>query len=213
MIDILLLTDLHGQYGNLDSFLNIDADMIFIAGDLTNFGPVEPVKEILSQIDVPCFVIPGNCDPKELISVLESSNGVSLHGVSMEIGRITITGAGGSNPTPFDTPFELTEEEIDRIIEHATENTKPNIHNILLTHAPPKGYLDLAGGEHVGSESVRKHLKKFDLICCGHIHEQKGIKEVDGVTIVNPGPASEGKCALIRLGDEPKEIEIKFLTV
>jgi len=41
----------------------------------------------------------------------------------------------------------------------------------------------------------------------------KCVKEVDGTIVVNPGPAFEGKCALITLGDEPKEIRVELLTV
>jgi hypothetical protein len=176
-------------------------------------GPCEPVIQILEEIDVPCFAIPGNCDPKEILQTLEDSSAVSLHGASIDIGKITIVGVGGSNPTPFSTPFEMNEEEIEALLNSAEERVKPNIHNILLCHAPPFDTLDDVGGKSVGSSSLRSHMKKYDLVCCGHIHDQPGIKEVDGTVVVNPGPASEGRCALITLGDEPKEIRVELLTV
>jgi Icc-related predicted phosphoesterase len=37
--------------------------------------------------------------------------------------------------------------------------------------------------------------------------------EEDGVIVVNPGPASEGNCAIIALGDESRDIKIELLTV
>ncbi len=87
------------------------------------------------------------------------------------------------------------------------------VHNVLLSHCPPMGALDEVDGQHVGSTSVRNHMKAFDLICCAHIHEQRGVTELDGVKIVNPGMASDGHCALIHFGDTAKEIGIELLTV
>jgi Icc-related predicted phosphoesterase len=56
-------------------------------------------------------------------------------------------------------------------------------------------------------------MTQFDLVCCAHIHEARGIAEVDGVTVVNPGSASDGYGALIRFGKEPKDIHIELITV
>ncbi|WFN35942.1 metallophosphoesterase [Methanomicrobium antiquum] len=211
MMKVLLLSDLHGQYGRMGSFLELDPDLVLISGDLTDMGPCEPVIQLIDEINVPCFAIPGNCDPKEILQTLEESGAVSLHGASIDIGKITIVGIGGSNPTPFKTPFELEEEEIDSILKDAEGRVRQNVHNILLCHAPPYGTLDDVGGNNVGSQSLKEHMKKYDLVCCGHIHDQSGVKEVEGTIVVNPGPASEGRCALITLGEEPKEIRVELL--
>ena len=56
-------------------------------------------------------------------------------------------------------------------------------------------------------------MKDFDLVCCAHVHDQRGVADVDGVKVVNPGPASDGYCALIHLGDEAKDIKIELLQV
>jgi hypothetical protein len=56
-------------------------------------------------------------------------------------------------------------------------------------------------------------MTSFDLVCCAHVHEQRGIVEEEGVKIVNPGPASMGNCAMIHFGDESKQIKIELLTV
>lgn len=213
MTRVLLLADLHGQYGKLDSFLALNPELVIIAGDITQFGPCEDALEVLSRIDVPCFAVPGNCDPKELAESLEESEAVSLHGSTISIGKITLTGIGGSNRTPFGTPNELTEEEIAALLERATERMEKNVHNILVCHAPPHGTLDRIGDARVGSTALRKEMKRFDLVCCAHIHEAKGVEEEDGVVVVNPGAASEGHCALITLGDESRDIRIELLTL
>ncbi|HUK93106.1 MAG TPA: metallophosphoesterase [Methanomicrobiales archaeon] len=213
MTRVLLLADLHGQYGKMESFLALEPDLVIIAGDITQFGPCEDALELLAEIDVPCFAIPGNCDPREIIKALEESNAVALHGSTMTLGNMTLAGIGGSNKTPFDTPLELSEEEIDALLSEATERMEKNVHNILVCHAPPHGTLDHVGDARVGSKALRKHLGRFDLVCCAHIHEEKGVIEEDGVIVVNPGPAAEGNCALITLGSEPRNIKVELLTV
>ncbi len=213
MKDVLLLADLHGQYGKMDSFMDLSPDAVFIAGDLTNMGPAEDVVPVLERIDVPCFAVPGNCDPREILPVLEKSDCVSLHASHINLGRYTLAGIGGSNPTPFNTPFEMTDKQIDDILHQVVAGMDNALHKVLITHAPPLGTLDFIGGNHVGSSSLRKHMDKFDLVCCAHIHEARGITEVDGVKIVNPGTAAVGECAMIHFGDTPKDIRIELLAV
>jgi len=213
MTRVLLIADLHGRYDRMDSFLALDPDLVIIAGDITQFGPCEDALELLGRIDVPCFAIPGNCDPRELPAAIEESEAVSLHGSTMSLGNLTLTGLGGSNPTPFGTPFELPEEEIDALLAGAGAKGEKNVHNILVCHAPPLGTLDRVGEARVGSGAIRRHLARFDLVCCAHVHEAKGVLEEDGTIVVNPGPASEGNCALITLGDESGDIGIELLTV
>ncbi len=213
MMDVLLLADLHGQFGKIDSFLDLGADAVFIAGDLTDMGPADSVEPLMSRIDVPCFVVPGNCDPKEILDVLEHSDSVCLHASQINLGKISIAGVGGSNPTPFKTPFEMTDKQIDDILHEIMPKLDRTVHTVLLSHAPPYGTLDVINGEHVGSVSIQRHMKSFDLICCAHIHEQRGIMEVEGTKVVNPGMASTGNCAMIHFGKESKDIKIELLTV
>jgi hypothetical protein len=176
-------------------------------------GPAESAIDLLSRIDVPAFAVPGNCDPPDMVEFLEQSDCVCVHRSHFGLGRISIIGVGGSNPTPFCTPFELTDHQIDEILSAVIPRRERAVHNVLLSHAPPFGILDLAGENHVGSRSVLKHLPSFDLVCCAHIHEAKGIVEKDGVRVVNPGMAATGECALIHFGPEPKAIGIELITV
>ena len=213
MTDVLLIADLHGQFGKIDSFLELNPEAVFIAGDITNMGPVDAVDDVLARIDVPCFAVPGNCDPREILETLEHSDAVNMHGHQMNLGKMTIVGIGGSNPTPFGTPFELTDKQIDDVLSSAMKKMEKATHNILLTHAPPFETLDKPAGEHIGSHSIRKHMKAFDIVCCAHIHEARGVMDVDGVKVVSPGPAMDGNCAMIRFGNDARDIKIELLTV
>ena len=213
MKDVLLIADLHGEFGKIDSFLELSPDAVFIAGDITNMGPVDSVDEVLSRIDVPCFAVPGNCDPREIIDAIEHSDTVCLHGSRINLGTMTIVGVGGSNPTPFGTPFELNDKQIDDLLHKAMAKMERTVHNVLLCHAPPYGFLDKPAGEHVGSKSIGRHMKTFDLVCCAHIHEQRGVMDVDGTKVINPGAAMMGYCAMLHFGNEPKDIKVELLTV
>lgn len=213
MMDVLLLADLHGEFGKIESFLELSPDAIFIAGDITNMGPADAVESLFSRIDVPTFAVPGNCDPREILDALEHSDCVCLHGASMNLGKISLVGIGGSNPTPFNTPFEMTDKQIDDLLQSILKKVERATHNVLISHAPPQGFLDEAGGNHVGSASVRKHMHSFDLVCCAHIHEQRGIVENEGVKVVNPGMAALGQGAMIHFGNEPKDIKIELIQV
>ncbi|MGP8085923.1 MAG: metallophosphoesterase family protein [Methanoregula sp.] len=213
MKDVLLIADLHGQFGKIDSFLELNPEAVFIAGDITNMGPVDAVDDVLSRIDVPCFAIPGNCDPKEILDTLEHSDAVCLHGAQINLGSMSIVGVGGSNPTPFNTPFELTDKQIDDVLHQGMAKMERTVHNILVCHAPPYETLDLVNGERVGSQSIRRHINDFDLVCCAHIHEQRGVTDVNGVKIINPGPAMDGYCAMLHFGNEAKDIKVELLTV
>ncbi|MDR3102198.1 MAG: metallophosphoesterase [Methanocalculaceae archaeon] len=208
------MTDIHGRYEIIPKiFEEEEPDYVLIGGDLTDFGPLEGIIPALEEIPAPTFVIPGNCDPKEILQVIEASGAISLHKKSIDIGRITVTGLGGSNTTPFNTLFEMGEEEMAADISKVLAKTKKNRWNILLTHAPPKGALDDIGSDgslHVGSESVAAFAREFDIICCGHIHEQKGIAVFERRICVNPGPAFEGNYAVIRLlNEEDPVIELR----
>jgi Icc-related predicted phosphoesterase len=213
MKDVLLIADLHGQFGKIDSFLDLSPEAVFIAGDITNMGPVDAVDEVLSRIDVPCFAVPGNCDPREIIDTLEQSDTVCLHGSQINLGKLTIVGLGGSNPTPFGTPFEMTDKQIDDVLHRAMNKMEKTVHNVLLTHTPPYQTLDKINGEHVGSQSIRRHMKSFDLVCCAHIHEQRGVMDIDGVKVINPGAAMDGYCAMLHFGTESRDIRVELLTV
>lgn len=214
MMKALLLADLHGIYDHIDPLLATDPDCLFIAGDLTQMGPVEEISAFTQSLGLPILAVPGNCDPRESLACLDDSDAVCLHGSSITFGSVTIAGIGGSNPTPFGTPFECSEEEIDSLLENLLKRMQKNRINILISHAPPFGLLDeVAPDVHVGSESIRKHLGAFDIVCCAHIHEQRGVVKEGNTVVVNPGPASEGYGALIRIGDEDGEIEIELITV
>ncbi len=205
MTEIVFLTDIHGNTEAALSIFDIEEpDLVLIGGDVTDLGEsLDGVIPFLDEIPAPTFVVPGNCDRREIIQVFEASSAVSIHKKTFDMEDITIAGLGGSNPSPFSTPFEHQEEEITEILDSMLSSMKKNRWNILVSHAPPYGVLDeVAPDVHVGCHAAAAVIREFDLVCCGHIHEQKGVAELNGRICVNPGPAKEGNYAVITLDDE-----------
>ncbi len=197
---LLALSDLHGDYSRVRAILDQagDFDAVMIAGDITNFGPDERALDLLEMFAEPVFAIPGNCDNPSILRVLDE-NTINLHNSSHTLQGLTFVGLGGSNPTPFNTPFELSEKKIGEYV--GVLLSRLNGRTILLSHAPPLNTTDRVPRGNVGSEALARFLGRIDLIVCGHIHEARGAVCVKGTNVVNPGAASKGHGALITIKD------------
>lgn len=206
---LLALSDLHGDYSHINAILEKagDLDAVMIAGDITDFGPDEKALELLDMFKCPVFAVPGNCDYPSLLKVLdENKNTINLHNSMHFFREFTFIGLGGSNPTPFNTPFELSEKKIGEYVGTLLSRSKGR--NVLLSHAPPLNTTDKLPHGHVGSEALARYIRRFDLIICGHIHEARGSVKVNGTSILNPGVASKGQAAIITIEND---IMIEFI--
>jgi hypothetical protein len=64
-------------------------------------------------------------------------------------------------------------------------------------------------GKHYGSYLARKVILELKpiLVICGHMHENPGIIKLGKTVVVNPGPANEGRAAVIKIDLERKKIK------
>ncbi len=208
-MNILALSDIHGKTKRVEEILKKvegEFDLVALLGDLTDFGPKERAVEIMDLIKEytdTVIGVPGNCDPMGVEEVI-NEKGVLIDGEVAKINNYEFIGLGGSNPTPFDTPRERSEEEIKEVLENLFTNASNE--TVLISHAPPKGYLDLASGNHAGSESVKEAIEKYkpSLVLSGHIHEAKGKEKLNESIIVNPGAARDGNYVKINLNNDIK---------
>lgn len=214
---ILAVADFHGASNgelNLVKFLERGYDCALLIGDLTDFGPPEVAEDLMQRVKesgVTALSIPGNCDPKQILQVLDKFD-VNLHGRCRAMGDVNFVGLGGSNLTPFNTPFELTEAEIKE--ELAAVGCSKGERWVLVTHAPPYDTaLDkIAAGTHVGSKSIRDYVEseRPPAMVCGHVHEARGIDRLGQTLMVNPGQISKGFAAEILMGNK-REVQAKLL--
>ncbi len=206
---LLALSDPHGDYSHVEA-IRAEAgsfDAVLIAGDITNFGPDEHALELLRLFKEPVLAVPGNCDKPSILKILDE-HAVNLHNSIHTMHGVNFLGLGGSNPTPFNTPFELSEKKIGEYV--GTLLSKLNGRAVLLSHAPPLNTTDRLPRGNVGSEALARFLGRLELIVCGHIHEARAHVVVKGTHVVNPGVASKGQGALITIKDD---ISTEFIDV
>ena len=104
---------------------------------------------------------------------------------------------GWSNPTPWDTPRECSEAELQRKIDALAQSIEDMSNAVFNIHVPPYGTgLDQAPEldenmtpkaaqmAAVGSTAVRDAILKYQplLSLHGHIHESRGVQQIGRTT-------------------------------
>jgi len=164
--------------------------------------------ERLAGTGIRLYAMEGNDDPPELYGMLRDASMLTeTEDKLVDLGEgITMVSYGYSNPTPWHTPRELDDDELERRIDKlAAQVTRPE-RAIFNLHVPPAhtsidkapaldGNLKpvVKGGavvmQSVGSEGVRRLLAKYQpmLGLHGHIHESRGAVRIGPTLAVNPG--------------------------
>ena len=206
---LLALSDLHADEELLDRLRALSSrkkyDAVLFCGDITDRGPVSYAEEVLSFFPR-SFAVHGNMDTPDVIARMREM-GVSVHGRKVKLGEWNLVGLGGSNPTPFGTPSEYSEEEIASLLARAGVDD----FSIVLSHPPPYGLFDEVGnGMHVGSKAVRKMVeaRRPILLICGHVHEHEGREILGETLVVKLAPAEKMRGAEITIGES---IDVKFI--
>ncbi len=202
--------DLHGRFENIKKLRHEieDADLVIIAGDITNFGDKDDAKGIIRAFMEYCdriLAIPGNCDKRDVNQALKDLK-IYLHGKGIEINGVGFFGVGGSNITPFSTPQEYSDDELFGIASRGYGTLKSVHRRIMITHAPAYGILDrTSSGMHVGSKRLRDFIRenRVDLVISAHIHEARGMEHWQGTLFINPGPLHMGY-AVVEIEEEIK---------
>lgn len=218
--EILVIADIHGNfaYEKVQKILQErNISEIFVLGDFPPHGSrsLENVEDFLNEISLyaKIYAIPGNCDSREILKIFDKFN-ANKHN---KIGNIEGINAdfvcfGGSNITPFNTPFEYEEDEIYKNLKGLFEVSKSE-KKILITHCPPfNTNCDLAGERHVGSIAIRRIIEEFqpEINFCSHVHECYGKEDFIGKTkIVNVGELRRG-CEILKFGKKIETERINF---
>jgi Icc-related predicted phosphoesterase len=162
----------------------------------------------LGGAGTPIFLMPGNDDPWEFDDVLAQAPPpvVNVDGRVVGFDGLQMLSSGWSNPTPWDSPREKTEEDLLESFEKIREDLEPDVPAIFNLHVPPfDSTLDMApeltedlrvvakGGEAnmipVGSTAVREFIERHRplLSLHGHIHESRGAVKIGETLAINPG--------------------------
>lgn len=210
--------DLENLMQLLDKVFENKPDVFALVGDWTDanlpegFSHEDIGKIIVSELrgyGKPIVAVPGSWD-KGLIDFLKKED-VSVHADGKIINGVGFYGFGGAK-TPFGTPFEPEESEIEIGLRSGYEVVKNAKVKVQLTHTPPaKTSLDMVfSGNHVGSEAVRKFIeeKKPLVAICAHIHEGTGIDHLNETWVINVGKFTEGQFGLIDIDGGKARVKI-----
>jgi len=154
------------------------------------------------------YAIPGNDDPFDFNSIFSEYSFIRfLDATATEIApELWVVGLGGSNPTPWNTYREMSEEEIAGRLRSTFAAVPSTATTILHCHAPPLGsgldngpMLDKnlkvqvgVGGPRMvalGSIAVRRTVEQMKpcLGLFGHVHESRAVTRLGNSLCVNPG--------------------------
>ena len=153
-------------------------------------------------------MILGNDDFPEVAELFASSKQlVYAEEVICELpGDWELMSFGYSTPTPWDTPRELSEEDIDNRLEALVRQLRDPSHAVFNIHCPPRDtHLDQApkldselrmvpsaGGVElasVGSTAVRSIIERYHppLALHGHVHDSAAAQKLGATLCINPG--------------------------
>jgi Icc-related predicted phosphoesterase len=163
----------------------------------------------LKDLKLKVYMTPGNDDSFAIDDVLNSSKAVinpEEKVVSIDDHHEMIS-SGFSNLTPFESPREVSEEELEKKIETQVSQVREMENCIFNFHCPPyNSGLDIApklgkdlkpvivpgtGMEMipVGSTAVRNAIEQYQPLMGlhGHIHEARGEARIGRTVCYNPG--------------------------
>jgi Icc-related predicted phosphoesterase len=215
---VLAFSDLHGSIEMVERVLTLERifDLVILAGDITTAGTPSELEKAIRRVEAfrkPVLAVAGNMDPLPLERKLEQI-GVSIDSRGVVIGDAGFFGVSAAPASHLHTPNEISEREIMSRAEAGWKGVAAARWKIFVPHASPKGTaLDRThSGTHVGSTAVRDFIKrrKPDATICGHIHEARGIDQIDGAKVVNCGPAGKGYYVVMTI-DDIIEIENRSL--
>lgn len=175
---------------------------------------VDLAEQRLKGTGISVYITGGNDDLREITPILQSSNFVidPEERVLDLTSRYKMLSTGWSNPTPWKTPRECSEEELGAKIEGMASQIHDFKNVIFNLHVPPiDSGLDtcprldenlkpiIVGGEMSvgpgGSSAIRAAIEKHQPLVGlhGHIHESKGFVKIGRTLCFNPGSEySEG---------------------
>lgn len=167
---------------------------------------VNLADERLGERGTRCLIMPGNDDEVFTGGVIDEAEHVVNPDLrATDMGPFQVLSVGYSNITPWDSPREMSEEQLDaeiKRLELELDSSRPLVLNL---HVPPydtgldyapklRADLSIVGGSNpnmvpVGSQAVRDAIERLQPIVSlhGHIHESRGSVNLGRSVAINPG--------------------------
>ena len=165
-------------------------------------------EERLHGTGIECYISPGNDDPLAIDAILNRGGSVinPEERVVMLRGEWEMISMGTTNITPWKSPRELPEDQLESRLDALAKQVKNQAKAIYNIHVPPyntsidkapkldsnlKPYV-IPGGVQmapVGSTAVTNVIKRYQpmLGLHGHVHESRGNVKLGRTLCINPG--------------------------
>ena len=164
--------------------------------------------ERLTGTGVCCYIMGGNDDPPEVLNALDTGRIVhNPEGAPVILDEASeMISLGWSNPTPWNTPRECSEDELAQRIDALMMQVKRPDALVMNLHVPPfksglddapelnselkvQSYLGQTRFKPVGSTAVRTAIERYQplLGLHGHIHEAHASCKIGRTVCINPG--------------------------
>ena len=163
--------------------------------------------ERLRPRGTPVFWMLGNDDPPELRAALDAAPwGEQAEGEVLEVDGHALVSWGYSNPTPWDSFREMSEDELRAHFDELFAQVPDPQRAVFNAHVPPfdsgldeapmldgdltvqqsAGQVKLGA---VGSTAVREAIERYQPLVSlhGHVHESAGFRRIGATMAVNPG--------------------------
>lgn len=190
-VKLVFLSDTHGKHNEIEI---PEGDVFVFCGDMCSKGTLAEIEKFSSFLDKLThknkIVIAGNHDfpfeddRKEKAEKLITETGTYyLNDSGAEVDGIKYW---GSPVQPWFYDWAFNKNRGEEIREHW--DLIPDGIDVLITHGPPYGILDRVGsGEFVGCKDLLEKVKevKPKIHAFGHIHEDAGLKEIEGTCFIN----------------------------
>jgi Icc-related predicted phosphoesterase len=172
--------------------------------------------ERLGDAGIPIYLVPGNDDETGLDRHLDGWK--VCRNVNERVDELNgrpVMGFAYSQPTPWDTPRELPEQQLGERLASIADGIAEPERAIFMLHVPPhRSGLDeaplldenlrprLTAGDvmrgPVGSKAIRSAIERYrpTLGVHGHIHESPGDVRIGPTLCINPG--SEAQSGILR---------------
>lgn len=195
---ILHLSDTHGCHHRLRDLP--EADVLVHSGDFCMVGSQEEAIDFLNWFcDLPYrhkIFICGNHD--------DCLYGANIDGLDNNVHYLCNSGIEINGLKFYGVPMFFSDCISNRQIKHYANI--PEDTDVLITHCPPYGILDLDGNTNYGSKELLTKISAIPLEAhlFGHIHAQHGIKIFNSIIFSNGAIMNAGYSEL----SEPSIIEL-----
>jgi Icc-related predicted phosphoesterase len=167
----------------------------------------ELAEERLQPLGIECVINLGNDDDPEVARALRESSWVRFAEDDVyDLNGVELVSWGWSNRTPWDSPREQDEDDLEASIMAAAAKARDPEHALFNLHCPPyNSGLDIApavtddfkvrtqGGAPVtipvGSTAVRRVIEQVQPLVGlhGHVHDSRGACKLGRTLCINPG--------------------------